>query len=69
MREQVQIKPRREEQAPDRLPHAEHKSGEELKAEMDAVLDDIDAVLEEAGLSTEEAAQAQVANFVQKGGE
>lgn len=38
------------------------KSGEELKAELDAVLDDIDSVLEEN-------AEEFVKNYVQKGGE
>jgi prokaryotic ubiquitin-like protein Pup len=38
------------------------KSGEELKAELDAVLDDIDSALEEN-------AEEFVRNYVQKGGQ
>ncbi len=58
-----------EAQTPDKLPHAEHKSGDELRAEMDAILDDIDEALEADGLSTEKEAQDWVGAFVQGGGE
>ncbi len=68
MSERIHHQQRREPPA-DRLPHPEHKSADELRAEMDGLLDDIDRVLEESGLATEAEAQAQVANFRQAGGE
>ena len=50
----------KETQASD-APKSDHKSGEELKAEMDALLDDIDEALEGNELLASE--------FIQKGGE
>lgn len=44
------------------VPKSDHKSADELKAELDALLDDIDSVLEEN-------AQEFVDSYVQKGGE
>ena len=46
----------------DKLPHAEHKTGDELKAELDSILDEIDEVLE---TNAEEFVRA----YVQKGGQ
>jgi prokaryotic ubiquitin-like protein Pup len=54
----------REERAPDPLP-AETDKGEKLKAEMDALLDDIDQALGENATLAEEF----VGSFIQKGGE
>jgi hypothetical protein len=74
MSERVQVKREHSKsgeavESADKLPHAEHKSAEDLKAEMDSVLDSIDEALEEAGLSTAAEAQAQIEGFIQKGGE
>jgi ubiquitin-like protein Pup len=75
-------KPERKVETPEQEP-AKAKSGEELKAELDAVLDDIEEVLEENaeamgmdevldGIDAEidmDSARDMVASFVQKGGE
>lgn len=44
------------------VPHGDHKSAEELKSELDALLDEIDDVLEKN-------AEEFVANYLQRGGE
>lgn len=46
----------------DNIPHAEHKSPDELRASIDELLDEIDEVLEEN-------AAEFVAQYVQQGGE
>lgn len=47
----------------------QRQHAEKIKAETDALLDDIDALLEDQGLSGEEEAQKWVASYVQKAGE
>lgn len=50
------------DETPAAPPKSAHKTGEELKSEMDKLLDEIDGVLEEN-------AEEFVAAYVQKGGE
>ena len=74
MPEQVRVEKRATERtepeaAPVETAKAETADREALKAETEAMLDRIDAALEEQGLNTEEAAQAQVADYKQVGGE
>lgn len=52
----------RKTETSDQLPHSEHKSADELKADMDSMLDEIEGVLEEN-------AEEFVSEFIQKGGE
>lgn len=67
MAEQVREQPQRHKRAPEpeattEAPKGDRKSAEELKAALDAILDDIDSVLEEN-------AAEFVEGYVQQGGE
>ena len=56
-----------EETAPPEAKHSE--SAQRAKADADALLDEIDALLEEQGLAGEAEAQAFIDSYRQKGGE
>ena len=72
MPEQVRVTPAaRKEEAPEGQDTgaAQRAEAAEALAKTDALLDEIDALLEEQGLDTEVEASAFVAGYVQKGGE